>query len=161
MTYSENKLNTGNFSFKATTETIVEKILSNLDSSSGAGISGISSKVLKKSSPILIPIIARLFNQCIATNKIPTEWKTAVVSPIFKKGQTDEINNYRGISVLPPLAKIFEKILATQIIIYLNINKILFCGQHGFRADHSCETALHELLSDLNNIRDNSTTPVH
>ena len=85
---------------------------------------------------------------------MPLEWKTAVVSPIFKKGETIDVNNYRGISVLPPVAKIFEKILATQIIIYLNINKILFNGQHGFRSGHSCETALHELLSDLNKIKD-------
>ena len=66
----------------------------------------------------------------------------------------DDVNNYRGISVLPPVAKIFEKLLATQIIIFLNINKILFNGQHGFRSGHSCETALHELLSDLNKIKD-------
>jgi hypothetical protein len=60
------------------------------------------------------------------------------------------LNNYRGISVLPPIAKIFEKILATQISIYLSLNNILFAGQHGFRNGHSCETALHELISDLN-----------
>ena len=73
---------------------------------------------------------------------------------MHKGGNTTDINNYRGISVLPPLAKIFEKILANQIIFYLNANKILFSGQHGFRPDHSCETALHELITDLNMIRD-------
>jgi hypothetical protein len=55
---------------------------------------------------------------------------------------------------LPPVAKIFEKILASQITIYMNVNKMLFSGQHGFRPGHSCETALHELLSDINTIRD-------
>jgi hypothetical protein len=64
------------------------------------------------------------------------------------------LNNYRGISVLPPIAKFFEKILATQISIYLSLNNILFAGQHGFRNGHSCETALHELISDLNKNRD-------
>ena len=44
--------------------------------------------------------------------------------------------------------------MATQITIFLNVNKILFKGQHGFRSDHSCETALHELLSDLNMAKD-------
>ena len=99
-------------------------------------------------------LLSKLFNHAIRSNTIPLEWKTAVVSPIFKKGDKIDVNNYRGISVLPPVAKIFEKILATQIIIFLNVNKILFNGQHGFRAGHSCETALHELLSDLNNIKD-------
>ena len=55
--------------------------------------------------------------------------------------------------MLPPIAKIFEKILAMQISIYLNCNNILFSGQHGFRNGHSCETALHELISYLNENR--------
>ena len=50
--------------------------------------------------------------------------------------------------------KIFEKLLAAQITIYLKLNNILFTGQHGFRNGHSCETALHELISDLNLNRD-------
>ena len=87
--------------------------------------------------------MTKLFNLWISTQRIPIEWKTAVVS-----------NNYRGISVLIPVAKIFERILASQITIYLNINNIQYSGQHGFRTSHSCETALHELLSDLNSIRD-------
>ena len=54
---------------------------------------------------------------------------------------------------MPPIAKLFEKILASQITIYLNLNNILFSGQHGFRNGHSCETALHELISYLNENR--------
>ena len=63
------------------------------------------------------------------------------------------MNNYRGISVLPPITKIFEKILSMQIIEYLNENSILFKGQHGFRNGHSCETALHEIITEINDIR--------
>ena len=80
---------------------------------------------------------------------------TAVVTPLFKnKGDKNDTNSYRGISVLPSIAKLFEKILAYQIIIFLNVNNLLFKGQHGFRSHHSCETALHELLSEINTIRD-------
>jgi hypothetical protein len=52
--------------------------------------------------------------------------------------------------VLPPIAKFFEKLLAMQITTFLNLNNILFAGQHGFRNGHSCETALHELISLVN-----------
>jgi hypothetical protein len=55
----------------------------------------------------------------------------------------DVFNDYRGISVLPPVAKTFETLLAAQITIYLKLNNIFFTGQHGFRNGHSCETALH------------------
>jgi hypothetical protein len=79
----------------------------------------------------------------------------AVVTPIYKnKGSKTDVNSYRGISVMPPVAKLFEKVLAEQIVGYLNEQKILSTGQHGFRASHSCETALHQLISDLNTIRD-------
>ena len=87
-------------------------------------------------------------------NRFPIEWKSAIVTPLYKnKGAKSDFNNYRGISVLPPIAKIFEKILAMQISIYLNLNNILYSGQHGFRNGHSCETALHELISYLNENR--------
>ena len=75
------------------------------------------------------------------------EWKCAIVTPLHKKGQVDALNNYRGISVLPPLNKIFEKILAEQIKEYFDSSELFDKNQHGFRAGHSCETALHEILS--------------
>jgi len=63
-------------------------------------------------------------------------------TPLYKsKGIKTDLNNFRGLSVLPPLGKLFEKVLASQIII--NMNNLFFNGQHGFRAVHSCESALH------------------
>ena len=80
-----------------------------------------------------------------------------MVTPLYKnKGLDLDINNYRGISVISPIAKVFEKVLASQIISYLENYKILIPNQHGFRSFHSCETALHELLTNLNNARNNS-----
>ncbi len=52
------------------------------------------------------------------------------------------------------MAKIFEKILSLQITKYFESNKLFTPHQHGFRKGHSCETALHELISDLNKARD-------
>lgn len=48
------------------------------------------------------------------------EWKCAIVTPLHKKGKLDDLNNYRGISVLPPLNKVFEKVLAQQIRDYFD-----------------------------------------
>ena len=74
------------------------------------------------------------------------------MTPLYKnKGIKSDLNNYRAISIVPPIAKIF----AMQITIYLNLNNILFSGQHGFKNGHSCETALHELISYLNENRNN------
>jgi hypothetical protein len=72
------------------------------------------------------------------------------VTPLYKnKGAKDDLSNYRGISVLAPIAKLFEKILAKQITRYLVKNNILFDGQHGFQSGRSCETALHQIISDM------------
>jgi hypothetical protein len=141
--------------FVHTNENIVERLIFNLSPSSGPGHSEIPSKLIKFASNIVAPILTKLFNHCIDIGKFPVEWKSAIVTPLYKnKGQTNDFNNYRGNSILPPIAKIFEKILASEISIYLSLNNILFSGQHGFRNGHSCETALHELISGLNKNRD-------
>ena len=149
------KIKTKEFNFVHTTNEIVEKLINNLSAISGPGLSEIPSRVIKVSNSSLVPILTDLFNNCIDIGKLPTEWKSAIATPLFKnKGVLNDLNNYRGISVLPPIAKIFEKVLAFQITLYLNMNNILFMGQHGFRNGHSCETALSELISALNKSRD-------
>jgi hypothetical protein len=77
-----------------------------------------------------------------------------VVTPLFKKkGSKNDLNNYRGLSVLPPVGKALEKIMFEQMITFINENNILFPSQHGFRQFHSCETALHELISHMFRIK--------
>ena len=58
---------------------------------------------------------------------MPNDWKTATVTPLYKrKGSNLDMNNYRGISVLVPFVKIFEKILAEQIVEYFSEHNLLF-----------------------------------
>ena len=72
-----------------------------------------------------------------------------------KKGPTNDINNYRPISILPVLSKILEKHIALHLKNHLEINNLLHASQSGFRANHSCETSLlniiDEWLTSLNN----------
>ena len=147
-------INSNVFSFQPVNNYIVNKLLNDLIETSGPGITGISAKVLKASNEVLSPMLTEFFNLCLKTQKMPDEWKTAICTPLFKnKGQSNDVNNYRSISVLPPLAKIFEKILASQIVDYFNAKNLFFEGQFGFRASHSCESALHRILSEINNIK--------
>ena len=72
------------------------------------------------------------------------------ISPFFKSnGSINESNNYRSVSILPPIAKIFERLLAEQMRLYFEINNLFFHGQHGFRTNRSCESALYELISNF------------
>jgi len=109
-------------------------------------------KVLAKIMPVIVEPLTEYFNDCLSGNVFPDEWKCAVVTPLYKgKGSRSDRNNYRGISVLSPIAKLFEKCIGNQIFEYFEINRLFFVGQHGFRRNFSCETALHELISLINN----------
>ena len=148
-------LDKSKFSFSSVNKNDIMKHLKTISSNSSPGVSGISIQIFKHCSDVLLPIINLIFNNCIQTCQLPAEWKCAVVTPLYKnKGDKGDINNYRGISVLPPIAKLFEKVLAEQINIYFVQNKLFYNCQHGFRANFSCETALHEVISKINNNTD-------
>ena len=73
---------------------------------------------------------------------------TVVDTPLFKKGSTQDPGNYRPISILPVLSKLLEKHVAIHLLEFLNSHDLLHSQQSGFRAKHSCETALHYMLND-------------
>ena len=142
------------FDFKKINVSTVQKAFSNVSSTSGPGVADISIKILKNNTFILLWVFTELFNDCITTGELPCDFKTALVTPLYKKkGNKEDVNNYRGISVIPPAAKAFEKILADQINEHLSNNNILFENQFGFRVNRSCEQALHEILTRMNRVR--------
>jgi len=109
-------------------------------------------KVIKFCAPELSNVLNELFNVCIDRGCVPDEFKYAMVTPLYKgKGDNNSLDNYRGISVLPPIAKVFEKIVSKRIIHYFESNKLFFSNQHGFRSNHSCETALLSIIDRLKN----------
>jgi hypothetical protein len=61
----------------------------------------------------------------------------------------DDMNNYRAISLLPPIAKLFEKLIRQQVLNDFTENALFHKSQHGFRAGFSCKSALHELISSF------------
>ena len=80
----------------------------------------------------------------ILTGIYPREWETAWVTPVFKKGVKSDPKNYRPISVIPVVSKVFEKIVYDELYQYLNDNKLLSSCQSGVRSFHSTLTALLE-----------------
>ena len=84
----------------------------------------------------------------IDTEIFPNKWKSTKVTPLFKKGSKRELGNYRPISVLPLVSKIFEKIIYRQLYDYLQDNSLLNTCQSGFRSMHSTLTALLETTNN-------------
>ncbi len=121
----DNLLNTGSFEFVVIDIDTLRIALNEISTSSAPGISQIPTKILKHAFDCIGPILLHIINTCIKTNVFPIEWKSSIVRPLYKnKWDHRELNNYRGISVLPPVSKLFEKILAMQIRSYFESNSL-------------------------------------
>ena len=98
--------------------------------------------------PILASSLSKIFNLSMSIGRFPDCWKVARVAPIYKDGPTDEKSNYRPITVLPTVSRLFEELIYEQLYSYLNDNNLIFSGQSGFRALHSVLTGLLKLTND-------------
>ena len=106
-------------------------------------------KLLHLSAPAIAPSLTHIFNLSLYQGLLPSDWKIARVTPIFKnKGDKSDPNNYRPISVVPTIAKIIEKAVKLQIVKYLTNNNLLTQSQSAYRENHSTQTALHHLVDE-------------
>ena len=83
-----------------------------------------------------------MFNTSLETSQFPDSWKNARITPIFKDGDKAEKSNYRPISVLPLISRLFEKLVFNQLHQYLVRNNLIHPGQSGFLKLHSTLTCL-------------------
>jgi hypothetical protein len=86
-----------------------------------------------------------LFNLSLSKSEFPTKWKTASVIPLFKKGDKSSISNYRPISLLSAVGKVFESIVFKEVFNHLMSNNLLYKFQSGFIAGHSTVDQLIEI----------------
>ena len=115
-----------------------------IDKKKSSGLDKIPNKLLKIVADVIAPSLTEIFAKSIYTGIFPNEWKEARVSPVHKNGAKHEPSNYRPISVIPTVSKIFEKIVFDQLNKYFNDNNLLTSCQSGFRSLHSTMTALLE-----------------
>ena len=125
------------------------KLIKNLKNKKSSGFDEISAKFLKLCAPYVSTPLANIFNASISKGVYPDLLKTARVTPIYKKGVKSDPGNYRPISVLSQVNKVFEKILHKRLYKYLSKFKILYEYQFGFREGHSTTQALVEITDRL------------
>lgn len=99
--------------------------------------------------PFITPFVTHIINSCILANTFPDSWKRALIIPIPKKNNIQDIKDLRPISILPTLSKILEKILDRQIRRFVADCELLPHVQSGFRAGYSCTTALLCVTDDI------------
>jgi hypothetical protein len=150
------------FSFQLINEQTVKKYLRNLPDKSNLDILCFDAKLLRVSSEIIAKPLTNLFNLSITQCYVPDDWKKARVTPIYKgKGSHSDSSNYRPISVICHIAKIFEKCVQYQLMYYLEDHCFITCDQSAFLKNNSTVTAVHKAVDNwLNNIDDGLITVV-
>ena len=147
------------FSFSYTNSEKILKIIEKLKPKTSSGPDGQSSKLLRAVGNILAPTLSVIINQSLYTGIFPDKLKVAKVLPLLKKGDNWLMENYRPISLLSTLSKVFERVVFEQIYEYLNSNNLLYQSQYGFRKDHSTELASTELIDRICKVMDKGETP--
>ena len=113
------------------------------------GYDNINSKVFKTTARHCVIPITHLVNLSVTTGIFPDELKIARVIPVFKSEDALLFSNYRPVSVLPVLSKIFERIMYDRLLKYLNKYDLLYKYQFGFRNKHSPNLALIFLIDKI------------
>jgi hypothetical protein len=114
-----------------------QKALKRLSNGKAPGLDGIPYEFLKSGGPILAPLLTRLFNHILHSGCYPKAWARVTICSIHKSGDKNDPGNYRGISLLPSLSKLFDIILDTRLRIWETTYAVLDQNQAGFRAKFS------------------------
>ena len=105
--------------------------------------------ILKRNCKIAAEIMKIIFQRSLDTGVVPSDWKTANVVPIFKKGDRSKPANYRPVSLTSVVSKMLEHIVVSNVMKHLDSNNILNENQHGFRQKRSCESQLLLTTDDI------------
>jgi hypothetical protein len=123
--------------------------LLSLNTSKSYGPDGIPPKLLREAGHSIVPSLCKLFNHSLNTKFFPNTWKNANVHPLFKKGNPSEIGNYRPVSLLNILSKVFEKIIYKHVYNHLYFNNHISDSQSGFLPGRSTISQLAEILHKI------------
>ena len=141
-------------------EIVIHNIIQNLNSKSSFGHDGISTNLLKFLEPLLTKSLALIVNQSIVTGIFPDKLKLAKIIPIHKNDSLHIINNYRPISLLPVISKVFEMVVYNQLYAYFVEHNYFSENQYGFRKLHSTEYAVLEIVDRVNLELDKGNRPL-
>jgi Reverse transcriptase (RNA-dependent DNA polymerase)/Endonuclease-reverse transcriptase len=124
---------------------VIAKI-KDLRADSAAGPDEIHPRLLKETMYEVAGPLATLFNRSMDENYIPRDWKSAIVTPIFKKGSRSDPGNYRPVSLTSVPCKLLESIIKDEMTRHLETNSLIRDSQHGFMTGRSCATNIIEFL---------------
>ena len=149
-TYNE-KINMSNISMflSPTDREEIKSLIMNLPAKNSSGCDDISNNLLKKLCSSLLSLLEKIFNKSLNEGVFPELMKLADICPLFKSKLENDANNYRPISLLMTISKVLEKIVYQRTYSFMESTGQIYNSQYGFRSQHSCESAVAELTSEI------------
>ena len=132
----------------------IKSRLERINVTKSSGPDNIHPYVLQKTAGVTCIPLEIIFKKSINSGECPTDWRSANVAPIHKKGDRTDPSNYRPISLTSQVCKILESIVRAHVLEHLEMNNILRDEQHGFRERRSCLTNLLEMMEYWTEILD-------
>lgn len=148
-------INTTKFTIEPVKLSDVKKIMKSIKTKA-QGVDKINIQHLMLILDIILPALTCIINKSIQTNKFPTLYKHALVRPLPKCSNPENVKDFRPISILPVLSKVFEKVVYNQTVQFIDSDKY----QSGFKAKHGTNTALLKITEDIRKASDNNNVTI-
>ena len=134
------------------TETELRKVIFSLHNNKSPGLDSLTSEILKSAYDFISPFLLSLYNRMFNTGEYPRAWGEGIISPIFKKGDTNEASNYRGITLINTLSKVYSQLLLNRLTGWSEKYEKISQNQFGFQKGKSvidCIFILHTVISKV------------
>ena len=111
----------------------IQKVINSLKNNKACGIDNIIGEIFKNCYDLIQPFILKLFNILFKNGIYPESWCTGIISPIYKKGDVDDVKNYRGITLINVIAKIYSHVINNRLLEWSCHNDKIIHNQFGFQ----------------------------
>lgn len=135
--------------FEPAYEDEILNLLTSLDVTKSTGYDEITAIALRRCADVIASVVTCIVNLTMFTGVYPDALKVARVLPVYKAESKTDPSNYRPISILPVINKIFELVLHKRLMFFLESNNFFYKRQYGFRKRSGTHTATYELLNQL------------
>ena len=143
----------GDFDIKFTMTELRSAVFSQ-NNNKTPGMDSIPSEIIKASFDFISPFLLNLYNKMYSTGEYPRSWGENIIQPIFKKGDANDPQNYRGITLINVLAKIYSQLPLNRLTKWSTEHETITINQFGFQQGKSttdCVFLLHAIISKVLN----------